>query len=75
MANIFLVFLTFFETFAEALAEGNVQRKLEKREKYAIFLSDWTITCLSSMHKIYERNKLNSRSQQQLQQKGAMKKE
>ena len=37
-------------------------------------LSDWTITCLSSMYKIYETKTFNSRNQQQLQQKGATKK-
>ena len=33
MADIFRVFLTFFET---AFPEGNIQRMLEKQEKYAI---------------------------------------
>ena len=37
------------------------------------FLSDWTITCLSSMYKIYETKTFNSRSQQRRQQKGSAK--
>ena len=40
MANIFRGFLNFFEIYPEASAEEDIQRKLEKREKYAIFL-EW----------------------------------
>ena len=59
--------------FPEALAEGNIQRKLEKRENMPYFFRDWTITCLSSMYKIYETKTFNSRSQRWRQQKGAPK--
>ena len=31
--------------FSKALAEGNIQRKLEKEKIMSYFFSDWTITC------------------------------
>ena len=71
MANIFRVFLTFFETYSNKI----FKESWKKEKNMLYFLSDWIITCLSSMHKIYETNKLNSRSQQRRQQKGATKKE
>ena len=36
-------------------------------------LSDWTITCLSSIYKIYETKTSNSQNKQQRQQKGLAK--
>ena len=41
--------------FAENFAKGNIRRK--QNEKYAIFLSDWEVTCKSSLHKIQECEK------------------
>ena len=57
--------------FPEALAEGDIQRKLKNEKNMPYFLSDWTITCLSSMYKICATKTFNSRSQQRRQQKRA----
>ena len=60
--------------FPKALAQGNIQRKLEKREKYTIFF-EWMYIkiIIINVQNIWDKT-FNSRSQQRSKQKGWTKK-